>query len=367
MSIQLVYRNDIPNELKIPKEVLPESGVPFGHHFQSTPQDNLIELAGRICYDSCKSEKTRSSADYHKHINEVGHGSVQEHCNLTFETEYPLESVLIACVNRPGVWIDRNQNSAAIRITTNMRAIKEWPLWRSRLAQFGSGFIGWDIQTKAKKYAPLTLADITSHNLSASIIAVKPIFPEEIWLSFYISEVSRGLSHEWVRHKYQTAISQRSTRYVDESESNWVWHPLILKYQKKIENSLHNWACYDKWVLETLSQNINAAQGYYETMVSVIERELVSEGVDKFTARKQARGAARGVLGNALSTEMIWSGSLAQIIRIIKQRATEAADAEIRLLANELYEIVQPLYPQYFVGCTTKPCPDGIGYSVLWK
>jgi flavin-dependent thymidylate synthase len=232
-----------------------------------------------------------------------------------------------------------------------------------------TNLVGNSILQEAIKVAPKSLANrevLTLPNFLDTKI-VEPIFPEEIWLSFLLDSVSRGLSHEWVRHKFQTAISQRSTRYVDESESDWVWHPLVLKYQDQIEKSLHNWSCYDKWVLDTLSQNVDASQGYYETMVEVIEKEMISENVDKFTARKQARGAARGVLGNSLATEMIWSGSLAQIIRIIKQRATEAADAEIRLLANEMYEIVQPLYPQYFINTVKQPCPDGIGYTVVWK
>jgi thymidylate synthase (FAD) len=50
---------------------------------------------------------------------------------------------------------------------------------------------------------------------------------EHAQYSFFISGVSRGLTHELVRHRVGVAISQRSTRYVDESDSEWIRHPLF--------------------------------------------------------------------------------------------------------------------------------------------
>ena len=43
--------------------------------------------------------------------------------------------------------------------------------------------------------------------------------------TFLVEGVSRNLSHELIRHHVGTAISQRSTRYCDESESVTVRHP----------------------------------------------------------------------------------------------------------------------------------------------
>lgn len=48
---------------------------------------------------------------------------------------------------------------------------------------------------------------------------------EHASFSFFITNVSRGLTNELVRHRAGVAISQRSTRYVDESESDWCLHP----------------------------------------------------------------------------------------------------------------------------------------------
>lgn len=354
--IKLVYRND-GGKLEIPKEVLPANGVPFVHHFQSTDGDNLIELAGRTCYDSCSSEKTRSTPDYHKHINEVNHGSVQEHFNFTVQIPYGEDSgklldMIMELGNRPGIsW---KHIPYYLRITCNIRAINDWGKFNKTNNLDDTGWLCKVLWSFARDLSPLsTIPRVWIDNCIPDSTLVDPESPEEIWLSFYVSGVSRGLTHELVRHKYHTAVSQRSTRYVDESESDWAWHPLLQKYSDVIS---------DHTSLDVIMSN---AQTQYDDVVKILEKSLIKDGIDKFTARKQARGAARGILGNALSTELIWSASLDEIKRIISQRASEHADGEIRLLANDLYKIVVDLYPEYFKA-RTQPCPDGIGFSVYF-
>ena len=364
--IKLVYRNDV-GKLEIPQEVLPANGLPHKHHFLSTDADNLIELAGRVCYDSAASEKTRATPEYHQHINDVNHGSVQEHQSLVFQFQ-PLGEMdtlltLCSCLNRPGTYatvlLDENKQRC-VRITANLRAIKEWNHFLPNnfvMESLTAQRVGDALKVAACKIYPLALGTFTVWNgnpLNPTI--EKPTLPEETWLSFYTHGISRGLTHELVRHKYHTAVSQRSTRYVDEAGSDWAWHPLILDAsEKEVED-----------VQPSLRDVEDFASEGYQEWCQFIEKRLLAKGIDKLTARKQARGAARGILGNALSTELIWSASLDEIKRVISQRANEHADGEIRLWANHLYEIVRPLYPDYFAA-ETKPCPDGIGFGVYFK
>lgn len=42
--------------------------------------EELVEVAGRLCYDSFRKPRPGGSAAYISHILEVGHGSVVEHC-----------------------------------------------------------------------------------------------------------------------------------------------------------------------------------------------------------------------------------------------------------------------------------------------
>ncbi len=189
---------------------------------------------------------------------------------------------------------------------------------------------------------------------------------EHVSLTFFLSNISRGLTHELVRHRVGVAISQRSTRYVDENVSAWVFHPLMHEF---FANEVPERAPNGELVsltMDRLSCHVrDTAQQGYKKIVEKLEAYLTTKGIDKFTARKQARGAARGLLGNALMTEMVWTCNLRSFKTIMKQRANQHADAEIRVLANRLYEEALPYWPTY-LGCYQKrPCPDGIGYELF--
>lgn len=299
--------------------------------------------------------------------------SILEHCNLTFHVKNPksnnehdstynekydwLNQAYPILCNRPGVLIEQD-NYQNLYITANLRSILEW---NKRYDWLG---IGKDLQMIASELAPLVFGDLVptidvlKHKTKYDIEVKTPDTEEEIWASFYISGVSRGLSHELVRHKYRTAVSQRSTRYVDESESNWEWHPLIKKYKDKFEKV--TWSNGN----DIMNEVENMCRDSYSFIVGELEVLLLKEGINKFTARKQARGAARGILGNALSTELIFSASLAQWKRMILQRASSAADAEIRLLFNEIYILLKDRFPDYFNGWISKISDDNIGFTI---
>ncbi len=357
--VSLVYDN-ASGELHIPNELKPISGEFFPHHFQSTPPDNLIELAGRVCYDSTKSEKTRNSKEYHQHINEVNHGSVQEHATVTVElSNIRPEALVLSCLNRPAVFL--SFLSGKYRITANIRAIKEWDVFDNIRLLESAGFhsscgkeTGFFLKETVQKKCPLALSEIikTKNNSIVGEI-VTPQLPEERWLSFYIRGVSRGLTHELVRHKFRTAVSQRSTRYVDESESIWAWHPLIKKYGLLEKNLMNDPYSDPRDVIDIEWQCREA----YEKLVTELQSKMLQDGYDSMTAKKQARGAARGILGNALSTELIWSASLDQIKRVLLQRSSEHADMEIRVWANDLFNCVKHI--EYFHDLVVVPLKDG--------
>lgn len=379
MKCELIYDN-VSKVLTIPKELLPESGVPFAHHYQSTPADNLIELAGRTCYDSSKTEKTRGSVDYHKHINEVNHGSTQEHVNFKFLLPFtgpdkvyqPHPETYNVFLNRPGVWVEDilADNFWGLSITANIRAINEWNDFDKFGQKYGpSDRIGEQLQYLAKPLAPLALKyDHPEYADEKGITLVQPYNSEDRWASFFITGVSRGLSHELVRHKWRTAVSQRSTRYVDESESGWAWHPLLRKYGKEIIDyfPMDNYPLSIDHLLNT-TQSGNAES--YNRLVEFLQEKLIAEGIEKFAARKQARGAARGILGNALTTEMIFSASLGQWARMILQRANNAADAEIRVLFAEIFNQLKNRFPDVYNDeiFHVENASDGFGYHITRK
>lgn len=178
-----------------------------------------------------------------------------------------------------------------------------------------------------------------------------------------------GNSHEQVRHGDWTAISQRSTRFVDESESPWVMHPLERAYRDERYAPLKEEA-QQTMAMDHASGSVSLGKAKYKALVAELEPWLIARGVDKTTARKQARGAARGYLGNALYTELLFSASVTQWKRMLRQRASQFADAEIRqVYASEamcvLGELKKSRYASAFAGWDMSPAPDGIGHVLV--
>lgn len=332
--IYYVWDNtDYSKAVRVPEPL----GVPKSHHMSSTPLDNLIELAGRCCYDSFNTTESRSTDKYHQHIIEVGHGSVQEHANIVFRLEHGVSvngcELLSSLVGRPGVYATGCPawSSCCNTIVANVRAIREWGKW-PRFESYGIA-LGYALQDAAKAYAPKALADIPewhprpkhlSELFSTRVVSAE-LPEEEIWASLFFTGISRGLSHELVRHKFMTAVSQRSTRYCDEDDSPWIPHPLIR----------------DNILCMTGFGHVQGyAQSWYRWIKDALQSSLIERNVDKHTARKQARGAARGILGNALETELVFSASLAQWRHMLKLRANPAADDEIHEVFDEVREVL---------------------------
>lgn len=193
-----------------------EMGCPKNDQLQGSDLDNLIELCGRVCYSSLGTG--RNSVDYHKHIVEVGHLSVYEHANLTFAVPLDVPTYLAcaeALLNRPGVWTTKeipsimltNNTAFIMRITANLRAIREWHEYPP--ANKMATVIGSQIQYLSKEKAPLALSDLEVGDTGFPMRIVESKYEEEKWVSMFFANVSRGFSHELVRHKFQTAVSQR--------------------------------------------------------------------------------------------------------------------------------------------------------------
>lgn len=341
-----------------------EMGTPRKDQLQGTPAERLCELAGRVCFDSLgrgrPSFTTAETQGYHDHIKQVGHGSVWEHFNFTVAVEATstAERHLISwlCCNRPGVLVLPDKDS--MRVTLNLRSAIEWMRFSKEFYANAPGGHDWidednclsgGIQKIANLLAPHIVDDPNGWEDLDCRELVEPINDHERWVSMYVTG-SRGLSHE-LRHGDFTAISQRSTRFVDESESPWVEHPLETEFRNSTEDRIED------------RDPVREAKSYYKYIVGHLEPWLLNRGIDKTSARKQARGAARGYLGNALHTELVFSANVAQWKRMLRQRASVFADAEIReLFCKALVELKRwSRYASSFDGWELATSPDGIG------
>lgn len=175
-----------------------------------------------------------------------------------------------------------------------------------------------------------------------------------------------GNSHELVRHGFQTGISQRSTRYVDEDGSPWVMHPLIQELLIDEARDPEERAM----VRGVIAEAEAAGRKAYATLVKCLQpfarSRIKDDPYAASTARKQARGASRGYLGNALKTAVIFSASVDEWLWMLSQRAADAADGEIRCeFAQEvLPELKKSRYASSFANLETQPAVDGVGLAL---
>lgn len=380
-------------------------GVPRSDQMVGTARERLVEVALRVCYDSMGTG--RSSEKCHEHIGQVKHYSVAEHAVFTVEFDADLSEFAADLLNHPCLWVEKSEGNG-FRVTCNLRhaidgesRARQGSLMHSHMLHHASSLAPQVVKR------PEWLLPAGKFDASWSRV-VEPESDYEKWVTLYVVG-DRGWSHELVRHGDWTAISQRSTRYCEESESEWVLHPLMAKTVAEeggmrsgglatgVRTALLSWADKIKAALDPkVPEDLTKWPGFveieeeireyanwwtgaaqlgmvaqeariaYNAVATKLTALLKAKGIDVTTARKQARGAARGLLGNALETEVIFSFSVAQALHVLNMRAADAADATIRL---GFAEAVLPClrasrYGDRFEDLELAPAGDGIGRSL---
>jgi thymidylate synthase (FAD) len=150
-------------------------------------------------------------------------------------------------------------------------------------------------------------------------------------VSFYLTGVSRSLTHELIRHRH-FSYSQLSQRYVPERDAAMVEPDVIAA-----DPELH--AIFD----EAAATAVKA----YEELLAGLQRRF-ADVPNATLRRKQARQAARAILPNATETRIVVTGNYRAWRHFIAMRATEHADVEIRALAVECLRQLQREVPNVF-------------------
>ncbi|QFZ22627.1 FAD-dependent thymidylate synthase [Saccharothrix syringae] len=161
-------------------------------------------------------------------------------------------------------------------------------------------------------------------------------------VSFYISGVSRSLTHELIRHRH-FSYSQLSQRYVPERDAAMVEPDVIAN-----DPELH----------ELFMKAAQASVDAYNDLLKGLETKF-SDAPSATLRRKQARQAARAVLPNATETRIVVTGNYRAWRHFIAMRATEHADVEIRALAVECLRQLQKAAANAFADFTVSTLPDG--------
>jgi thymidylate synthase (FAD) len=161
-------------------------------------------------------------------------------------------------------------------------------------------------------------------------------------VSFYLTGVSRSLTHELIRHRH-FSYSQLSQRYVPERTAAMV-EPDVIANDPELHQRFHAAA--------------HASQQAYNDLLAGLEKHFADEP-NATLRRKQARQAARSVLPNATETRIVVTGNYRAWRHFIAMRATEHADVEIRALAVECLRQLHKAAPNVFSDFEICALPDG--------
>ena len=161
-------------------------------------------------------------------------------------------------------------------------------------------------------------------------------------VSFYVSGVSRSLTHELIRHRH-FSYSQLSQRYVPERDAAMV-EPDVIADDPELSELFRRAAA------DALSAYTDLLTGLEQRFADVPNATL---------RRKQARQAARAILPNATETRIVVTGNYRAWRHFVAMRASEHADVEIRALAIECLRQLQREVPNVFGDFEIAALDDG--------
>ena len=186
--------------------------------------------------------------------------------------------------------------------------------------------------------ATATNAGFLSHILQVGHLSVL----EHSSATFYITGVSRSVTHELIRHRH-LSYSQLSQRYLP-PDGPQVVEPAVIADDPELH--------------ATFQRSVDTAAAAYVDLLAALEHRA-TDASDGTLARKQARQAARAVLPTATATAIVVTGNYRAWRHFIGMRATEAADVEIRTLAVTILEQLFQLAPRVFADFRISRLSDG--------
>lgn len=158
---------------------------------------------------------------------------------------------------------------------------------------------------------------------------------EHGYLNFIFADVSRVFTHELVRHRAGTGISQESLRFV-RLDTLSAYTPTC------IQESIDGMAIFTR-TFEELEQ---------------VQRELAElydiENIPDFNTKKKLTSAFRRMAPIGLATTIGWSCNFRTLRHVLEMRTDPHAEEEIRDVFGQVFEIVRERYPNVFADYETE-------------
>lgn len=162
---------------------------------------------------------------------------------------------------------------------------------------------------------------------------------EHGWACFQFCDVSRVLTHELVRHRTGTALSQESLRFV-RADDLGLWIPSCFAADD-VARTIFQEAWHSA---ESRYRVLLAAAAYKETGESTMD----AFNALPFPVKKKYTSAARRVLPEGMATNIGWSCNLRALRHVIEERTAPHAEEEIRLLFGKVATLAVERWPALF-------------------
>jgi thymidylate synthase (FAD) len=159
---------------------------------------------------------------------------------------------------------------------------------------------------------------------------------EHATVTFAFLNVSRILTHELVRHRAGTAISQESLRYVRPRDVD-VWIPPELEK-----------------VSDKFAEAVEEVKKRYHDLEDQFEWDKLS-----FEQKKRITSALRRILPDGIATNIVWTANHRTLRWVIEMRTDPSAEVEIRTVFDKVAEICIRDYPLLYGDFTRRELPDG--------
>lgn len=150
---------------------------------------------------------------------------------------------------------------------------------------------------------------------------------EHSMFTFAIEGVSRVCTHELVRHRVGTAISQESGRYVRVDQVRFE-HPEFVRGDELL-----------------LKHATKLVELYEEFARLAVDRTGIAEDDVDFATKKIVTSAIRRYAPEGRATGLVWSANLRTLRLLIELRTHPAAEAEIRRLFDRIAQLVREETP----------------------
>jgi len=159
---------------------------------------------------------------------------------------------------------------------------------------------------------------------------------EHATVTFGFLNVSRVFTHEVVRHRAGTAISQESLRYVRPREIS-LWIPPDLEQ-----------------VSGEFDEAVEEITRSYHKLESKFDWEKMP-----FEQKKRVTSALRRILPDGVATNIVWTANHRTLRWVIEMRTDPSAEVEIRKVFDKVAEICIKDFPLLYADFEGKKLPDG--------